>query len=124
MPLSYTRSTSRFLTVWLTFLPLAIFSACGWATPVVEGIIAFLLLSIENVAVHYEEAVGNLPMDAYCKALAANVRETAARAAGADAVAAGTEESGGVGAPPKPQARPPPPQAALGGRTGSGSLGV
>ena len=120
MPLSYTRSTSRFLTTWLFFLPLAIYPACGWATPAVEGIIAFLLLSIENVAVHYEEAVGNLPMGAYCASLAANVRETAALAAGAAAVARG--EGGVVWA----AAVAPKPNSLMGGdeRTGSGSPGV
>jgi predicted membrane chloride channel (bestrophin family) len=135
MPLSYTRSTSRFLTTWLFFLPLAIYPACGWATPAVEGIVAFLLLSIENVAVHYEQAVSNLPMAAYCASLAANVREDAAVAAGAGAVAAGLEGAG-AGAPkpalaspkpPPPQPGLPPPQPPLmgsTGRTGSGGLGV
>ena len=117
MPLSYTRSTSRFLTTWLTFLPLAIYPAFGWATPAVEGIIAFLLLSIENVAVHYEEAVGNLPMGAYCASLAANVRETAAGAGGAAALARG--EGGPVALPP-----PKPAPLAGDGRRNSGGLGV
>jgi ion channel-forming bestrophin family protein len=107
MPLSYTRSTSRYLVTWLTFLPLGVVGVCGWATPAVQGLIAFLLLSLENVAVHYEEGCGNLPMAAFCVALAANVRETAALAGGAArVVASGGGGSGGGGRRPPPKLVP------------------
>ena len=110
MPLSYTRSTSRYLITWLFFLPLGVVGVCGWATPAVEGLIAFLLLSLENVAVHYEEGTSNLPMHAFCVALDTNVRETASLAGGAarlvSSCCGGGGGGGGGGSPAPPKARP------------------
>lgn len=43
------RHTSRFLTIWLIWLPIAIWEVYGWATPVIAAAIAFFLLGIENI---------------------------------------------------------------------------
>ena len=38
------RHTSRFMMIWLTLLPFALYASCGWATIPMAGIIGFLLL--------------------------------------------------------------------------------
>lgn len=40
---------SGFLVIWLTFLPFALWSICGWASPFVEAAVAFLLMGVENI---------------------------------------------------------------------------
>ncbi len=58
IPVSYTRHTSRFLGVWLTLLPFALYESCGvWTVPVVAGISA-VLCGIEEIGVHVEEPFG------------------------------------------------------------------
>jgi hypothetical protein len=44
IPVSYTRHTSRFLLIWLTILPLGLYSKLGWATVPAVSFIALLLL--------------------------------------------------------------------------------
>ena len=40
---------SGFLILWLTFLPFALWDICGWASPLVEAVLAFLLMGVENI---------------------------------------------------------------------------
>jgi hypothetical protein len=68
-----------FMLLWCTFLPFALWDICGWASPVVEGVITFLLLGIENVGIQIEEPFHILPMRAYCAGMAADVGEIVAR---------------------------------------------
>lgn len=75
IPLSYTRHTSRFLIMWLTCLPLSLYSACGWATVFPSAIIAFLLLGIEEIGVQIEEPFSILPLEAICTTSQSNLRE-------------------------------------------------
>ncbi|KAK9806463.1 hypothetical protein WJX73_010427 [Symbiochloris irregularis] len=63
LPTSYTSHTSRFLLVWLLFLPLAIWEVYGWATPFISAFLAFFLLGIENIAIQIEEPFSRLPLD-------------------------------------------------------------
>ena len=44
IPLFYTRHTSRFLMIWLTFLPATLWPACGLLTLPLVFLISFLLL--------------------------------------------------------------------------------
>lgn len=44
IPVSYTRHTSRFLIIWLTILPYALWAKLGWATVPAVAMIALLLL--------------------------------------------------------------------------------
>ena len=44
IPVSYTRHTSRFLLIWLTILPLALYAKLAWATVPAVGFISLLLL--------------------------------------------------------------------------------
>ena len=41
--------------IWLTFVPLGLWSVCEWFTPVVCCIVAFLLLGIENIGIQIEQ---------------------------------------------------------------------
>ncbi|CAK0783433.1 hypothetical protein CVIRNUC_006632 [Coccomyxa viridis] len=66
IPLSYTRHTSRFLVLWLAFLPFSLWPACGWTSVPASGIISFLLLGIEEIGVQIEEPFGILPLEQIC----------------------------------------------------------
>jgi predicted membrane chloride channel (bestrophin family) len=35
--------------VFITFVPLALWPSCGWATPVLAPLVAFLLVGTENI---------------------------------------------------------------------------
>jgi len=76
IPLSWTRHTSRFLVIWLTFMPFTLWNACGWGCVPVSTIIAFLLLGIEEIGVQIEEPFGILPLEAMCATIEKNLRET------------------------------------------------
>jgi hypothetical protein len=56
--------TSRFLIIWLAFLPLALYPTWDWATVPVTTIIAFLLLGIDEIGVQIEEPFAILPLGA------------------------------------------------------------
>ena len=49
VPLSYSRHTSRFLTMWCGFLPFAIVKDLGWLSMPVMGIISWLLYGLEEI---------------------------------------------------------------------------
>jgi Bestrophin, RFP-TM, chloride channel len=49
IPVSYTRHTSRFLLIWLTVLPFALYSQLEWASVPAVGFIALLLLGARSL---------------------------------------------------------------------------
>ena len=49
------RHTSQFLMIWLTFVPLGLWTVCEWFTPVVCCVVSFLLLGIENIGIQIEQ---------------------------------------------------------------------
>jgi predicted membrane chloride channel (bestrophin family) len=75
IPLTYTRHTSRFLVIWLAFLPFTLWHACGWGTVPVSVTIAFLLLGIEEIGVTIEEPFAILPLEAICDTITRNCVE-------------------------------------------------
>ncbi|GAB4816433.1 hypothetical protein N2152v2_003479 [Parachlorella kessleri] len=75
IPLYYTRHTSRFMMIWLTLLPFALWPACEWATVPLSGIIAFLLLGVEEIGVAIEEPFTILALEAISGTALTNVRE-------------------------------------------------
>lgn len=71
IPIVYTRLTSRFLTIFLLMLPLALWGQLGeswnhWATVPAEAMIAFFLFGIEEVGIQIEEPFSILPLEAFC----------------------------------------------------------
>ena len=71
IPLVYTRLLSRFLSLFLILLPLALWGALGdswnhWATIPAEFMIAFFLFGIEEVGIQIEEPFSVLPLEAFC----------------------------------------------------------
>lgn len=76
IPVSYTRHTARFLFVWLSLLPFALYSSCGWATVPVVGGIAAVLAGIEEIGVQCEEPFGILPLDVICGRIQSDVMST------------------------------------------------
>jgi predicted membrane chloride channel (bestrophin family) len=91
IPLGYTRSTVRFLWLWITLLPFALsrtfsdFSYGTWweSQPVAELpillfvmlFISFVFLSIEDIAVQIEEPFAVLPLEMQHKALRRDVEQ-------------------------------------------------
>ena len=67
------RHTSRFLVIYVTFMPFTLWSACGWGAVPASVIIAFLLLGIEEIGVQIEEPFGILPLGAVGQTL--SIRE-------------------------------------------------
>ena len=60
--------TSRFLVIWVAFLPFTLYNTCRWATVPISAIVAFLLLGIEEIGVNIEEPFSILPLGEHTKA--------------------------------------------------------
>ena len=80
IPLVYTRLTARFLTIFLTLLPLALWGQFGsswnhWATIPAEFLIAFFLFGVEEVGIQIEEPFSILPLEAFCNSAIAATSE-------------------------------------------------
>ena len=98
IPQSYTRHTSRFLTLWCNLLPLALWPALGLGTPLATVFIGFALLGIEDIGVQIEEPFCVLPLWQYAGTVADSCDELL--------LAAGTPpvDDGGGGGGPEQQA--------------------
>ncbi len=66
-PCAAGRHTARFLMYYLTLAPLLMWSGSGWLTVPLSGLVAFLLLSTENIGAQIEEPFTVLPLMAICK---------------------------------------------------------
>ena len=53
--------------MYICVVPLLLWPTTGWMTPVVAGVIAFMLLGIENVTVQIEEPMRVLCLEALCR---------------------------------------------------------
>ena len=67
------RHTTRFVLVYIVFLPLALWRHLDYFTIAVAPLIAFLLAGIENIGVQIENPMRILPMAAYCATIQSNV---------------------------------------------------
>jgi hypothetical protein len=80
VPLFYSRHTARFISMWLLFLPLALYSQFGdsWnhimMIPATSYISVFLF-GIEELATQLEEPFTILPMQGFCDKIGANCDE-------------------------------------------------
>ena len=71
VPLFYSRHTARFLTIWLLFVPFALYDVCGttWNHTVlipVVFMISVLLFGIEELGTQLAEPFTILPMQSFC----------------------------------------------------------
>lgn len=67
------RHTTRFVLIYVSFLPLALWASLDWATIIVAPTIALLLAGIENIGVMIENPMKVMPMAAFCTVIHANV---------------------------------------------------
>lgn len=75
IPLSYTRHTSRFMIVWLSLLPFALWESCGWGMIPLSVAISLLTLGVEEIGVIIEEPFSVLPLERICATIASDVKE-------------------------------------------------
>ena len=80
VPLFYSRHTARFISIWLLFLPFALYGQFGDSWNHVMMIPASLLISvflfgIEELATQLEEPFTILPMQGFCDKIGANCDE-------------------------------------------------
>jgi len=80
VPLFYSRHTARFISVWLLFLPFALYSQFGdsWNHIVMipaTALISLFLFGIEELATQLEEPFTILPMQGFCDKIGANCNE-------------------------------------------------
>lgn len=68
----YTRQTSRFLLIYLTFLPCSLVAYLSWASIGVMPVLVFLLVGIDNIGIKCENPMITLPIEA----LAASSKNT------------------------------------------------
>lgn len=64
IPLAYSRHTHRFLIIWLTILPYALWSTFDWVTLIVAPLISLLLSGINEIGIDVEEPFSLLPLAA------------------------------------------------------------
>jgi len=77
IPLSYTRLTGRFLTVWLLFLPFALYKEISphWLLVPLCGLIALFIFGIEEVGHLIEEPFSALPLSTISDGIRASIFE-------------------------------------------------
>ena len=80
VPLFYSRHTARFISVWLLFLPFALYGQFGdsWNHITMipaTALISLFLFGIEELATQLEEPFTILPMQGFCDKIGANCNE-------------------------------------------------
>ena len=80
VPLFYSRHTARFISIWLLFLPFALYGQFGdsWNHIMMipaSLLIAVFLFGIEELATQLEEPFTILPMQGFCDKIGANCDE-------------------------------------------------
>jgi len=66
IPISYTRHTSRTLTLWLLTLPFSLWSALGLATIPAIFMLGWLMLGVDEIGIEIEEPFCILPVRPLC----------------------------------------------------------
>lgn len=76
IPISYTRHASRFLMMWLTLLPFALYPSMGWSTIFLVAMISTALLKIDEIGIQIEEPFSILPLDVISGRITTDVMST------------------------------------------------
>lgn len=69
IPLFYTQHSARFMTLWLGLLPLGLVTVLGWQAVPAEGVVAFVLLGLDEIAMQLEEPFGVLPLESMVRSV-------------------------------------------------------
>ena len=80
VPLFYSRHTARFLSLWLLFLPFALYEQSGGSWNHITmipatALISLFLFGIEELATQLEEPFTILPMQGFCDKIGTNCNE-------------------------------------------------
>ena len=76
IPVAYTRHTSRFVIIWMTILPFALWAKFEWVTLLLAPIIGVLLLGINEIGIDVEEPFSLLPLEAIADRAFMDVKQT------------------------------------------------
>jgi len=78
VPPAYIIYLKRLLLIYCFCLPFFLVSSLHWSTPIVVGIIDFVLLGVEEIGTEIEDPFGHdpndLPIDTICQTIQANVQ--------------------------------------------------
>ena len=66
IPISFTRHTSRILTMWLFTLPLSLWSPLGWCMVPAVFLISWVMLGVDEIGIEIEEPFCILPVRPLC----------------------------------------------------------
>merc|ERR1712039_147021 len=66
IPVGYTKHTTRFLFLWLLFLPFALQGQLGVGVVFAQQLLSFCLLGIEDIGVQIEQPFDVLPLKKIC----------------------------------------------------------
>ncbi len=75
IPLAYTRHTSRFMIIWLSALPFALWEHLHWGMVPTSVVISLLTLGVEDIGVLIEEPFSILPLEQICSTIRENIDE-------------------------------------------------
>lgn len=91
MPLGYVAALRSFLVCWLFTLPFALIGPYDWIATVAVGMISFLFLTLEEVAMEIEQPFGkdanDLPLETFCLNIESTVLDSLNRNAQKQSVA-------------------------------------
>jgi len=66
IPISFTRHTSRILTMWLFTLPFSLWLPLGWCMIPAVFFISWVMLGVDEIGIEIEEPFGILPVRPLC----------------------------------------------------------
>ncbi|KAL4514754.1 hypothetical protein Ndes2437A_g06840 [Nannochloris sp. 'desiccata'] len=75
IPLAYSRHTSRFMIIWLSALPFALWEPLHWGMVPTCFVISALTLGVEDIGVLIEEPFSILPLEVVCSTIRGNIVE-------------------------------------------------
>lgn len=103
IPLSYSRHTSRFMIIWLSMLPFALWEPCRWGMVPVTVAISLLTLGVEEIGVAIEEPFSILPLEQICETIKNDVEDLERCIAGIGIDNHGENGNGATGRPVSPE---------------------
>ena len=79
MPLAYAIHLKQLLLLYCLSLPFQVVDTAGWWTPILVGLVSFMVFGIEAIGIEIENPFGcdpnDLPLDKICETISCNVED-------------------------------------------------